>query len=170
MRLLRLLDQYFEEALAGLALCVVMSLLLVQITLRYVFGTGLPWSTEIVRLTFVWFVYLGAALGVQRQGHIRIISLLRVVPSKKIRRLTVLTADVCWLVFNMAVVWISIEMLARFMHFSQKTPVLGIDIFWVYSVIPFCFALMCLRLVQLYIRFGWDSADNVVGIDTDGSL
>lgn len=168
MRLLKLLDQYFEEALAGFALCVVMGLLMLQIILRYFLGTGFTWTTEVVRVTFVWFVYLGAALGVQRQGHIRITSFLRILPSHRLRRLTVLVADGCWLAFNVAVVWYSIQMLIRFSQFSQRTPVLGIDIFWVYSVIPFCFALMCLRLVQLYLRDGWHSVDAVIGVDDRG--
>ena len=161
MRVLKLLDRYFEEVAAGVLLCIVMGLLQVQIALRFLFDTGVPWSEEVVRLTFVWFVYLGAALGVQREAHIRIVSFLHLVPSIAVRRVVVLVADLCWLAFNLAVVWISLEMLRRFGQFPQRTPVLGISIVWIYGVIPVCFALMSLRLVQLYLRFGWSAADQV---------
>lgn len=148
------LDRHFEEALCGLLLTALMTLLIVQTLGRFLLNLGFPWMEELIRYLFVWFIYLGAALGVQRQGHIRVTAAVVALPSRALRRAAILLADLCWLGFNLAIVLISIEYIERVMRFPQASPALGITTWWVQLVIPVSFALMSLRLVQLYLRHG----------------
>lgn len=152
--LVRLVDRHLEEVVCAVLLCVLMALLGLQVFLRFVFAMGFAWNEELIRFVFVWFVYLGAVLGVQRKGHIRIVSFLRLLPTGRPRQIALITSDVVWLAFNIAVVIIALPLLERFARFPQLSPVLRIDTWWIYLVVPVSFALMSARLVQLYIREG----------------
>ncbi len=61
------------ERIAGIGL---LGLIVVTITLqvvtRYVFGQPLVWVEELATYSFIWSVFLGAALGLKELRHIRI--------------------------------------------------------------------------------------------------
>ncbi len=81
--LLQALDATLERTLeAGIvALLVVMVLVaFVQVVLRYVFNNPLSWSEEVARWSFVWMTFVGAALGVKRNSHVRIDNLELALP------------------------------------------------------------------------------------------
>lgn len=52
----------------GLVITVIMTF--VQVVLRYVFSTSLPWSQEFLMLTFVYSVFAGAAYLVYKNEHL----------------------------------------------------------------------------------------------------
>lgn len=54
----------------------------VQVVLRYVFDEPLAWSEEVARWGFVWMTFLGAALGVKRDAHVSIDSLVAALPPR----------------------------------------------------------------------------------------
>ena len=47
-------------------------LAVVQVFFRYVLNNSLPWPEEVARLGFVWVVFLGMALAIHRDAHLRI--------------------------------------------------------------------------------------------------
>lgn len=66
-----LLDRFLE------AICVVLMLVAVlvaclQVTLRYLFHSGLPWPEELAIWSFCWAVFLGMGLATGREAHIAI--------------------------------------------------------------------------------------------------
>lgn len=146
------LDRHFEEAVCAVLLCLLMLLLGLQVVLRFGFGTALTWSEELIRFLFVWFAYLGAVLGAQRGAHIRITSFVALLPGARLRRAILLVADLAWVAFNLAVVMISWRLLETFLRFPQRSAALGVDLFWIYLVVPLSFALMTGRLIQLRLR------------------
>jgi len=58
-------------ALVSLSLVVftllLMLLISVQIVMRYLIGQSIPWSLEVSQILFIWIVFLGAALAVQKR-------------------------------------------------------------------------------------------------------
>ena len=59
---------YVAEAL----LVVMVAVIFVNVVMRYVFNSGIVWSSEIALLTAVWFSFIAMALGVKLRLHIHI--------------------------------------------------------------------------------------------------
>ncbi len=62
----------FEENILIYSYLLVIPLLTAQVIFRYVLNNSLTWSEELVRYIFIWQVWLGAALCVKENRHIRI--------------------------------------------------------------------------------------------------
>lgn len=63
--------QSLLEWTAGLLLFVLLVVGFLQVMSRYTGLIFIPWTEEVARLLFVWVVWVGAAAGVIRGGHIR---------------------------------------------------------------------------------------------------
>jgi TRAP-type transport system small permease protein len=55
-----------------LLLAVLISLVFLQVVLRFVFSSGMVWAEELDRYIFVWLMFLGITMGVYQQKHIAI--------------------------------------------------------------------------------------------------
>src|SRR5918994_145753 len=65
------------ERIAGILLIALMVVTItVQVVTRYAFGQPLVWVEELATYSFIWSVFLGAALGLKEMRHIRIESFL----------------------------------------------------------------------------------------------
>src|ERR687898_129479 len=61
------------ERIAGILLIALMVVTItVQVVTRYAFGQPLVWVEELATYSFIWSVFLGAALGLKEMRHIRI--------------------------------------------------------------------------------------------------
>ena len=149
---IRLLDRYFEEAVCAVLLCILMSFLIIQVVLRYVFHMSLAWNEELTRFAFVWFIYLGASMGVQREGHIRVLTFLALLPGGFLKTAVLLISDLLWFAFMAVVFWFSFDFLKVVVEFPRGSAVLDIPMLYVFMIIPGGFLLMMLRLIQLHLR------------------
>ena len=75
----RLLERFLELSITVL-MAVMVVVAFVQVVLRYVFNDPLAWNEEVARWCFVWMTFLGAALAVKRNAHVRIDNLLLAFP------------------------------------------------------------------------------------------
>jgi TRAP-type C4-dicarboxylate transport system permease small subunit len=57
-------------------------LTLVQVFCRYVLNDALSWSAELTKIVFVWMTFLGSAAAVQRKRHMRIDTIINLLPLK----------------------------------------------------------------------------------------
>ncbi len=53
-------------------LAMVVTIIFIQVIMRYVFGRSLAWSEELTRYIFVWFLYLGVNLGISDNIQLKI--------------------------------------------------------------------------------------------------
>ena len=72
MRYLYKLYDNFEEYACAILMGLMIVCLTLQVFMRFIFGTALAWTEELSRFSFLWSVYMGAALAVKRGGHVRI--------------------------------------------------------------------------------------------------
>jgi TRAP-type transport system small permease protein len=63
--------QTLLEWLAGVLLFALVCVGFLNVLGRYTVVVFMPWTEEIARLLFVWVVWLGAAAGMFRGGHVR---------------------------------------------------------------------------------------------------
>ena len=67
------------EATSIAAMLVAVGVACLQVTLRYVFNSGLPWPEELATWMFAWSVFLGMAVATSRDAHISIDVVLRLL-------------------------------------------------------------------------------------------
>ena len=79
--LARVVERVLEAACVGLMLTAVLAACL-QVVLRYVFNSGLPWPEELATWVFAWAVFLGMAVATARDGHICIDVVTRALPER----------------------------------------------------------------------------------------
>lgn len=64
------------HVLAAALLITSVAVMTLQVTLRLVFNSPLSWPEEVVRYFFVWVVFLGSAVAITRDAHIRVMVLI----------------------------------------------------------------------------------------------
>src|SRR5829696_3211244 len=71
------------ERIAGVFLIALMVVTItLQVITRYLFGQPLVWVEELATYSFIWSVFLGAALGLKELRHIRIETFLGRIPPR----------------------------------------------------------------------------------------
>jgi TRAP-type transport system small permease protein len=125
-----------------MVLMVVLSIdLLLGVFSRYVMVRTFTWYDEIARVCFVWLTFLGAAVGVKRVAHFRLMIVVDRLPSR-LRQAAVILLPLIIILFAGVLIQqglIFLE-LGRF----QQTPVMGLPKRWIYIAIPVGGALMIL--------------------------
>lgn len=148
---LRHLDRYFEEYICVFLLGLLVSLLGISVFSRFVLHRAWAWNEELTHIAFVLFIYFGLSLGAMKRGHIRVTSFIRFFPEPW-REKVILIADIVWILFNIAVIVISFELLKTMYEFTYRTAALNLDMFWIYLIIPVSFFLTNYRIIQYYYR------------------
>ena len=114
----------FEEGACALFVAVMVLCLFLQVAMRIAVGSSLAWTEELSRYSFLWAVYVGAALAVKRGGHVRITAQFMFLPTR-------------WRLVFRAV--------------GEVSPTLGVVKAWVECIIPFSFVLVSWRIVEEYV-------------------
>lgn len=149
MRFLKLCLANFEEWTSAFLVGLMIVCLIIQVFIRFIFGSALAWTEELSRYAFIWAVYVGAALCVKRRIHVRITAqFLKLDTRGRLFFLTV--CDAIWIAFNIFIFINSVEVIRDGLEFPEISPTLGIVKSWVEAIIPFSFALMSFRLLQQY--------------------
>ena len=123
------------------AFTVMISITFLQVVFRYVLSAPLPWSEEAARYCFVWIVFLGAALGLERGVHLGVDLLVNRMPGR-LRRLTALVCDLLIAVFAVIMIYASLPVLQ--LNSLQHSPALGVQMSWIYLAIPVSMVLILL--------------------------
>ena len=80
MKLLKWLDDYLEEALLLIMLGIMVVVMGIQITARYVFASSLSWSEEITRFLFICSGFLSASYCIKKSLSVKIDQLVNMLP------------------------------------------------------------------------------------------
>lgn len=150
MLLLKKLYDNFEEYACVLFASVMVICLTLQLLIRITLGSSLAWTEELSRYSFLWTVYVGAALAVKRGAHVRITA--QFLPmSTKWRLFFRITSDILWVIFCIFFAYTGMDVIMEGFEFPEISPTLGIVISWVEAIIPFSFLLMAWRIIEQYV-------------------
>ncbi len=89
--------QHAEEGIITLLLVSMTLIVFVAVILRFGFNTGMVWSDELVLHMSAWMVLLGASYGVKVGSHIGVDALVKVLPVKGQRAVTLAAVGCCLL-------------------------------------------------------------------------
>lgn len=147
--MLRFLNR-LEERLAIFLLAVMTGLVFAQVVLRFGFGLGFGWIDELSRIAFIWVVFLGAIVGVQRHLHLRVTMFLKLFPTWA-QRPVGLVGDLVFLAFCVAMTWHGTELVLTTLDFPYTLPSTGMSMFWPYLIMPISFGIQAARLIVRHV-------------------
>lgn len=114
-----------------------------QVLLRYIFNTTFLWSEELSLYAFIWCVFLGAAVGVQRHIHLGFDLPLLPARLEMVQKLLV----------NLAILVVALLLLIEGGNFAKLSiltfsPALGISLLIPTIIIPVTGALMTVCVLR----------------------
>ncbi|MFO6465022.1 TRAP transporter small permease [Jannaschia sp. KMU-145] len=123
----------------------------IEVVRREVFSYSSIWGEEIVRYSFIYLAWIGAAAAVRERGHIRIDVLMNYVSPRVKAALYILGDLVMFFVAAIAFYW-SLETALVSAKFGSVTHGLRISQVWFLMAVPIGFGLMMFRLIQSFLR------------------
>jgi C4-dicarboxylate transporter DctQ subunit len=119
----------------------------VEVVRREVFSYSSVWGEEIVRYSFIYLVWIGAAAAVRERAHIRIDVIFEFV-SPRVKALLYLFGDLVMLVVAGFALYWSWESVAVSWKYGSVSHGLRLPLTWFLSAVPIGFALLLYRLLQ----------------------
>jgi len=134
--------------MSGFFLCITVSVVIVNVALRYMSHGGLFWAEEVATTSFIWCVFIGAAAAYRYKMHIGIDLISKFGP-RPWRASIAVVIDFLMLVINGYIVYLSIFFILA--NKLKRTPVLDIPAYYVNLALTVGFALLALyALIFLY--------------------
>jgi C4-dicarboxylate transporter DctQ subunit len=152
-RVLKAADR-LEETFMIVVLVFMTVLTVVQVVLRYGFGTGFVWSLEATTYAFAWLVLIGMSYGVRTEAHIAV-DLVTSRLSPPAARAFAAVALVCGLAYCGFMIYGSAQFVDRLMALGNNARDIPLPRWLLTGIMPIAFALLALRLVQAARRVLW---------------
>ncbi|MEM8581028.1 MAG: TRAP transporter small permease [Pseudomonadota bacterium] len=149
--ILRTLNENAERWLLLMFYVMLVATMFIEVMRREVLSYSSIWGEEIVRYSFIYLAWIGAAAAVKERGHIRIDVILQYVGRRTKALLYIFGDLVMFLVAVIAVIY-SLEVVHVAWKFGSVTDGLRISRVWFLMAVPVGFSLVILRLVQSFLR------------------
>ena len=150
-RVLRFIDDKFEEIIGVIMLAVCLSLIFIGVVMRLTLKSGIPWQEELSRILYVLVVYVGASYGMKTKDHIRVTFVREMLPPLGKKIMEIFT-DIVWVGFNVLVILFSFQVYPKLQRFIGESAILEIPLHYIFLTVPIGCALITLRLIQGYIQ------------------
>lgn len=137
------------QIIAAVTLAFMFCALLVNVILRYVLNSGLPWASEIHAVLLPWMVAGGVVIAAARGRNIAI-TLLPDLLGVRGRRILIIAVNLMILVIAVSVLWSSQPILKASQF--QRLSTLGIKQIWGYSSLVYAFGGMAVIAVMDVLR------------------
>lgn len=145
------LGRNIEIVLLSLTVGSMITLAAAQILLRNLWGGGIAWADEVLRILVLWAAMLGAVAASREQRHVSIDALSRYLPStwhRAVVRLTsVFTAMVCFVL-----AWYSWLFVADSLEAADRVLNGAVPAWVVQAILPVGFALIGYRYAISSLR------------------
>ena len=149
MRLFRKALDGGVEWLCILLLAVITIDLLLGVYSRYILGRTFVWYDEVARASFMWLVFLGAAVAVRRGAHFGLHMFVEMLPPQ-LKRAALLLTPATIIAVSAALVWLGWDLMRH--GATQTTAVMAMPVSWIYAAMPVGGALMALDAAALFFR------------------
>jgi TRAP-type C4-dicarboxylate transport system permease small subunit len=130
-----------------LLLAVISVDLLLGVYSRYVLERTFVWYDEVARASFMWLVFLGAAVAVRRNAHFALHVFVDRLPAQ-LKRAALLLTPLTVIVFSAALVVLGWQLMQH--GATQTTAVMAMPVSWIYAAMPAGGALMVFHALFLF--------------------
>ncbi len=150
-RILSLIDRNAERWALLVFYVMLVATMFIEVIRRELFAYSSIWGEEIVRYSFIYLAWIGAAAAVRERGHIRIDVLMQYV-GPRLRALLYILGDIVMLGVALVALYWSFETVLVSSKFGSVTHGLRISQVWFLAAVPIGFALVVFRLLQSMLR------------------
>lgn len=147
MTILRTLDQNAERWLLLTFYVMLVATMAIEVIRRELFAYSSIWGEEIVRYSFIYLAWIGAAAAVKDRAHIRIDVILHYF-GPRMKAAFYIFGDLVMLVVALVALYWSYETVHVSAKFGSVSHGLRISMVWFLMAVPLGFALMIWRLLQ----------------------
>jgi len=151
MNFLRTLDRNAERWLLLVFYVMLVITMAIEVLRREIFAYSSIWGEEIVRYSFIYLAWVGAAAAVKERAHIRIDVIMHYMGPRPKALLYIFGDLVMFAVAVIALYW-SYEAVHVSAKFGSVTDGLRVSKVWFLMAVPAGFALMIWRLLQSFRR------------------
>lgn len=148
---IKTIDKNLERWLLLIFYVMLVITMAIEVLRREIFAYSSIWGEEIVRYSFIYLAWIGAAVAVKERGHIRIDVIVHYLGPRAKALIYILGDIVMFLVAVIAVYW-SWEAVHVSWKFGSVSHGLRVSMVWFLMAVPVGFALMILRLIQSFLR------------------
>lgn len=155
-----------ERSIVFLVMSAIVVIGFIQVVLRYVFATGIPWATEFILLGFITGTLAAASTGFRSKVHVSVRVLVIKFPYKVQKALVINAAVLAVLIFGF-LCYQSIEYVLMVKESGTKAVMLGYPLWMCIVYIPVSFALMAMHNIELLwevVRLPAGEIDQSIGI------
>jgi TRAP-type C4-dicarboxylate transport system permease small subunit len=131
----------------GLSTIMVISMFF-QVVTRYAMGTGIPWTEELARFSNVWLIFLGAAMLVFYDEHIKVTILDSILKGAALKAV-IIFRDIVYIAYSLVVIKIGISTLSIVSKQTSANMLLPMN--YIYVAIPVGGLLTILYYVYRYL-------------------
>ncbi len=150
-RIYKALDRNGERWLLLVFYVMLVGTMFIEVIRREVFAYSSIWGEEMVRYSFIYLAWIGAAAAVRERGHIRIDVIMNYVP-QTVKAVLYIFGDIVMFIVALIALYWSWEAVHISWKFGSVTHGLRISQVWFLFAVPFGFALVMLRLIQSFLR------------------
>ena len=151
MQFFRNIDENAERwALLTLYVMLVLTMA-IEVLRREIFAYSSIWGEEIVRYSFIYLAWVGAAVAVKERGHIRIDVILHYLDNRG-KALIYIFGDMVMIVVAVIALYWSFETVHVSWKFGSVSHGLRISMVWFLMAVPTGFSLVIWRLIQSLLR------------------
>jgi len=145
------LDKNLERWALLVFYVMLVATMFIEVIRREVFSYSSIWGEEIVRYSFIYLAWIGAAAAVKERGHIRIDVIMEYV-NPRIKALLYMFGDIVMAIVALVALYWSYEAVHVSWKFGSVTHGLRVSQVWFLSAVPIGFLLVMIRLVQSFLR------------------
>lgn len=137
--------EYMGISIASLMIAIAF----LQVVFRYVLQNALSWSEEACIFLFVWMSYVGMALAMRKDAHLRVDAFVNLMP-QKVQHVLHWGGLLVSALFCLAVAWMSTDLTLKIYSREQTAVAIDMPMWIVWLGIPLCFLLTALQALRRF--------------------
>jgi len=142
-------DKFWENIVIAL-LSSILFVAFTQVIFRYVLNSPLTWSLAICRYMYVWMVFVGSAVVMMTEGHLKLSFFVDKCSDKNKRRLEI--AERLVVLFILLVIFVKEGVYLTEVTSRQISAEVGIKLSWVYVAVPTGGILMAVNTIRKLVE------------------
>lgn len=151
MKVLKWLDEHFEEFVLIIFLVLISCIELAQVICRNVsFVPSLTWAEELCRFLWIATVFISVPYTIRTATALRVTALIDVLPWK-VRNIVDIVVDAVTAVLMAVMTYYSVIVLERIIESGEVSPAMLMPMWIMYLIVLIGFALAVVRSIQMFI-------------------
>jgi TRAP-type C4-dicarboxylate transport system permease small subunit len=152
VKLLKWLNDYFEEIIMVILLVTINFVMLAQIIARYLLNDSMSWPEEFSRYCYVWTVFLSVSYTLAKGNMLRVTVVMDLFPAKVQNTIRIL-CDLVMLAIFCVFFQHSVTVVGHIKNVTHEiSSAMRIPMWLVYMSVLVGFALSIARMIQVLIR------------------